>query len=145
MLTRILAIITKEIYHILRDPRTLVVVFVMPILMVILFGHALNMDIEHISIGVIDRDNSYESRDVLRAFSASRYFDIIAFPRTHDEIESLFRTNVIKAAIVIPEGFGKDRGRNTVSNIQILVDGSDPVLGNASVNYSSAILYSLAI
>lgn len=141
MLRRIHAIILKEIYHILRDPRTLTVIFAMPIVMVILFGYALNMDIKHIPIGFIDRDNSSESRNILRSFSASEYFDITAFPESRDNIESLFRSGAIKAALVIPKGFGEDLMKLPVSHIQILVDGADPTFGNVSVNYASAILH----
>jgi len=145
MMKRIRAIIIKEIHHIMRDPRTLTVLFAMPICLVTLFGYALNMDITHIPVGVIDRDNSPESRRILQAFTASEYFQIAAFPRNHDDIESLFRTGTIKTALIIPEGFGKDRIARPVSHIQILVDGSDPTYGNASANYSSAIVSSYTV
>lgn len=141
MVRRIIAIVRKEMHHILRDPRTLMVVFAMPVLQVLLFGYALNMDIKHIPIAVMDQDNTLESRSILRAFSASEYFDIIAFPSNRSEIEQLLRTGTIKAALIIKRGFGNDRISRPVSNIQILVDGSDPTFGNVSINYASAITF----
>jgi len=136
-----MAILKKEFRHILRDPRTLVIVFAMPVLMVLLFGYALNMDINHIRIGVIDYDRTAASRALLRAFSSSEYFDIIYRTDNRDDIESQLMSNKIKAALVIPKGFGEDRKSKPQSAIQIIVDGSDPTFGNASINYSAAIAF----
>ena len=143
MVKRISAIIIKEFYHILRDLRTLAVVFLMPVMMVLLYGHALNMDIKHIPVGMIDHDHSTESRAVIRALRASEYFDITVFGQDIDRIEDLLRKGDIKAALVIPKGFGDDRTTSIVSRIQLLVDGSDPTFGNASVNYTNALLTGL--
>jgi ABC-2 type transport system permease protein len=145
MFKRIRAIITKEFYHILRDPRSLAIVFAMPVMMVLIYGHALNMDITHIAIGVIDYDHSNESQAVIRNFSGSRYFDILRFPRNRDDLEPLMRRGDIKAAIIIPNEFGDERETQPVSHIQVIVDGSDPTFGNATVNYVNALLntYSL--
>jgi len=145
MFNRIKAMAVKELYHILRDHRTLVVIFLMPVMMVVLYGHALNMDIKHIPVGIVDRDHSAESRAVIRALSASDYFDITAYFDTIEHIETLFKTRKIKAAFVIPNGFGNDRTEKPVSHIQLLVDGSDPTYGNASVNYANALLSGLAL
>ena len=100
MITRILAIIKKEMRHIIRDPRTLIIVFVMPVVMVLLFGYALNMDVEHIPIGIIDYDNTPLSREIIRDFSASEYFDIESYLSDAGEIESLFQKRKIKAQIL---------------------------------------------
>ena len=140
MFKRLLAIIQKEVYHILRDPRSLTIVFVMPILMVILYGHALNMDIKHIKLAVIDHDHSGESREIIRSFRASSYFDITAYARTRGEIEHLLKHGDIKAALIIPRDFARHRATAHVSNIQLIVDGSDPTFGNASINYANALL-----
>ncbi|MCE5250165.1 ABC transporter permease [bacterium] len=145
MFRRIRAIIIKEFYHIVRDPRSLAIIFAMPVLMVLLYGHALNMDITNIAIGVIDYDHSDESRALLRDFTSSKYFDIRYHLRDRDEIEALMRKGEIKAAVVIPKGFGNDRATKTEAHVQLIVDGSDPTFGNASLNYANALLtmYSL--
>ena len=145
MFNRIKALAVKELYHILRDHRTLAVIFLMPVMMVVLYGHALNMDIKHIPVGIVDRDHSSESRAVIRALNASDYFDIGAYFDTIGDIENLFRTRKIKAAFVIPKGFGDERTENPVSHIQLLVDGSDPTYGNAAVNYANALLAGLVV
>lgn len=140
MLKRLLAIILKEVYHILRDPRSLTIIFVMPVLMVLLFGHALNMDIKHIRLAVIDYDHTGESRKIIRSFKASSYFDITAYARTRDEVERLLKNGDIKAALIIPRDFSRQRATNPVSSVQLLVDGSDPTFGNATINYANALL-----
>ena len=140
MLRRLLAIIRKEIYHILRDPRTLAVVFAMPVMMVLLYGYALNMDIKHITIGISDQDRSESSRVIIRAFKASEYFDIVVENPDTDIMKQHIQSSVIKGALIIPRGFQKDRMARHAASLQMIVDGSDPSVANAVVNYSSAIV-----
>jgi ABC-2 type transport system permease protein len=140
MLKRLRAIILKEINHILRDPRSLTIIFVMPILMVLLYGYALNMDIKHICLAVIDYDHTDESRKIIRSFKASSYFNITVYAQTRDQVERLLKNGDIKAALIIPRDFTKHRSTNRVSSVQLLVDGSDPTFGNASINYANAII-----
>ena len=67
---QIKAIARKEMYHILRDFRSLIIIFVMPIMMTFLYGYAINMDIEHITLAVIDQDRTPESREFDRILGA---------------------------------------------------------------------------
>jgi len=145
MFRRIRAIIFKEIHHILRDPRTLAIIFALPVFMVLIFGYALNMDIKNIKLGVMDRDNSPESRALLRKFYASEYFEIAATPQNRGETEQLIRSGKIKAALVIPEDFGETRANKPESAVQLLVDGSDPTFGNSAVNYATAVTFSYSV
>ncbi len=145
MLRRILAIANKEILHILRDPRTLAIVFAMPVMMVLLFGYALNMDVKHIPVAIIDQDNTPESRRIIKSFGVSEYYDIMSNLKNSGEISELFQKRKIKAAIVIPKGFANDLIRYPFTHIQILVDGSDPTFGNAIVNYSTLVTLSYSL
>jgi ABC-2 type transport system permease protein len=140
MTGRILAIIRKEVRHILRDPRTLMVLFVMPTMMVLIFGYALNMDIEHIPIAVNDLDHTPESRALIRAFTGSKYFTVTRPVANAAEVGDLFRARAVKAALVIPRGFADDLKTRNHPAVQVLIDGSDPVFGNAVLNYASAVV-----
>ena len=140
MFKRINAIIIKEFYHIFRDMRSLAIVIAMPIMMVLLYGYALNMDVKNISIVIVDYEKTPESRDIIRTFSATKYFHVVGYLSDTKYLDRLFRQNKARGAIVIPEGFGKASGPGNSSDIQIIVDGSDPTFGNAMVNYSTAIL-----
>lgn len=145
MLGRLLAIIRKEMYHILRDPRTLAVVFAMPIMMVLLYGYALNMDIKHIRIGISDRDHSVSSREIIRAFAASEYFDIAVEDQDTDTMKQHIQSSGIKGALIIPRGFHDDHTTKPLSSLQLMVDGSDPTVANALVNYANAIVTSVGM
>ncbi len=145
MIRRLAAIIRKEVYHILRDPRTLGVLFIMPVMMVLLYGYALNMDITNIPVAVNDRDHSPRSREFIRAFTGSRYFTVAEYIESTDRVGELFRTRSVRAAIVIPKGFGDDFGVRPETPVQILVDGSDPTYGQAVINYAGAIAASYSL
>jgi len=139
MIHRLAAIVRKEMYHILRDPRTLAVLFLMPVMMVLLYGYALNMDINNIALAVDDRDNTPESREFLRAFSGSNYFKLIPAQVSAVSANELFRKREARASLIIPHGFGEDMRRGPEADVQLLVDGSDPTYGQAIMNYASAI------
>jgi ABC-2 type transport system permease protein len=140
MITRITAIIRKEIYHILRDPRTLMVLFVMPTMMVLIFGYALNMDVAHIPIAVNDLDHTPESRALIRSFTGSDYFAVTRTVTNAAQVGDLFRVRLVKAALVIPRGFAKDLNASTHPTVQVIIDGSDPAFGNAVLNYADAVI-----
>lgn len=140
MIRRIYAIIKKELRHIIRDPKTLIIIFAMPVMMVIIYGYALNMDVKHIKIGIVDQDNSQVSRTIISAFAASDYFNIRERPQSASMAGPLFKARKVKAVIVIPDDFGEDLRKTPQSKIQLLVDGSDPTVGMAVENYSTAII-----
>ena len=71
---RLKFIAVKEFYHILRDPKSLLIVFLMPVMMTFLYGYAINMDVENVVLAVIDQDRTAESRELTRDFYASTYF-----------------------------------------------------------------------
>ncbi|MHB9028281.1 MAG: ABC transporter permease [Candidatus Latescibacterota bacterium] len=144
MITRLLAIIRKEFYHILRDPRTLAVLFLMPAVMVLLYGYALNMDINNIPIAVSDEDRTPRSREFIRAFTGSHYFTLEEYVTSTERIGELFRNRAVRAALVIPRGFGAAFGTEPETNVQLLVDGSDPTYGQAVANYANAIATTFA-
>ena len=115
------AIIRKEIIHILRDPRSLVIIFIMPILLLVLFGYAITFEIRDIKLGIVDRDNTASSRQLIAAFLNSGDFVPAAFPRNRHEIENLMMERKIGAALVIPKGFADERHSFRPGQIQMLI------------------------
>jgi ABC-2 type transport system permease protein len=136
------AIIRKEIIHILRDPRSLVIIFIMPILLLVLFGYAITFEIRDIKLGIVDRDNTSSSRQLIAAFLNSGYFVPAAFPRNRDEIENLMMERKIGAALVIPKGFADECHSFRPGQIQMLIDGSNANTATVVLNYSSGVLLS---
>ncbi|MBN2412056.1 ABC transporter permease [candidate division KSB1 bacterium] len=138
MKSRIIPIVRKEIIHILRDPRSLIIIFIMPTLMIILFGYAITFDIRDIKIAVLDQDRSQASRQLLEKFTNTDYFKIAGELTGRDRIEPMMMSRKIVAAIIIPPGFGRDLVSLPVSPVQVLIDGSNANTATIVINYLSA-------
>ncbi len=138
MKSRIIPIVRKEIIHILRDPRSLIIIFIMPTLMIILFGYAITFDISDIKIAVLDQDRTQPSRQLLEKFTNTDYFKIAGELTGRDQIEPMMKHRQIVAAIIIPPGFGRDLVSMPASPVQILIDGSNANTATIVINYLSA-------
>src|SRR3990172_9017892 len=121
------AIARKEFIHVIRDPRTLVIILILPLFQLLMFGYALSFDIDNIPTGVYDSDRTATSRKLVDNFSSSGYFNITARPSRADFGERL-DDGSIKVAIVIPQGFEEDLLSDEKAMLQVIVDGSDPTL-----------------
>jgi len=137
---RFLAIIRKELIHIVRDYRSLFITIVMPLLMVIIYGNAIKLDIKEIPLGVIDYNRTHFSRQLIDKFIQSGYFKLAAFPDQQGEIEHLFKRREIKVALVIPADFSRDIHTNAHTQIQCIIDGSNSNTATVINNYVKVIL-----
>jgi ABC-2 type transport system permease protein len=135
MKARILAILKKEFIHIRRDPRSLVIVFLLPILMVLLYGHAITFDIRDIKLGVLDQDNTSASHDLLDHALSSRYFKLAGTLTSREEIEAAFLHRRMTAVLIIPHGFAADLASAPQSEVQVIVDGSNANSATVAINY----------
>ena len=104
---RIKFIALKEFYHILRDPRSLTIAIIMPIMMTFLYGYAINMDIENIVIAIIDYDQTPQSRELAEQFYRSTYFSEPAQPVDKADPEELLRSSGATAVMTIMPGFAE--------------------------------------
>ena len=145
MKSRLFPIIHKEFLHILRDPRSLVIIVAMPILMVLLYGYAITFDVKDIKLGVIDRDLTPASRDLVIQFVNSGYFTITAYPKDRNEVEHLMLQRKIFITLVIPRGFANDLKTKTYIPVQVLVDGSNSNTATIAINYARMILTTYSI
>lgn len=140
MHNRILPIIRKELIHIARDPRSLMIIFIMPTVMILLFGYAITFDIRDIKIAILDQDKSQASRQVAELFYNSKYFKIAAELTGREKIDDYMMHRTIVAAIIIPQGFGRDLVTKPVSPLQVLIDGSNANTATVVINYINAAL-----
>src|SRR5512134_1281330 len=99
---KIQAIARKEYYHLIRDFRSLYLAFIIPLLLILLFGYALSLDVEHIPTAVVDHDRTPESRDFIRQLNASAYFDVVAYPASSSALTELIDRNRVMLGVVIP-------------------------------------------
>jgi ABC-2 type transport system permease protein len=130
MILRTLSVVRKEFLHILRDPRTLFVMFMMPIIQLVLLGYAATTDIEHLRTAVADGDRTAASRELIDAYRASNYFDIIRYIDTEREMEYLVDSGQVKAGLIIPAGYGEAVSSGEQAQIAFVIDGSDPSVAN---------------
>lgn len=128
-LLRVGAMAMKEAIHIRRDPRTLALALAMPVLMLVLFGYGVSTDLDHLPIAVADRDQSEASRALARALDASGEFRVVT-RQGPERAEALFRDGAALGVLVVPRGFQADLLLGRRSEVQFLVDGSDPVAAN---------------
>ncbi|MCX5859745.1 MAG: ABC transporter permease [Proteobacteria bacterium] len=145
MKSRIPAIARKETLHILRDWRTLSLAFILPIVMILLFGYAITFDIKDFRLAVLDQDHSQASRDLVRRFTANGYFRLVAEPNSADEISRLLDIGEAQVAITIPAGFTRNIDRQEGEKIQILVDGSESNTATIGTGYIESIFAGMNI
>jgi ABC-2 type transport system permease protein len=144
MWNRIRCIIQKEFFQTLRDPRTRGLLFGPPILQLILFGYAVNLDIEHARTAWVDADRTPESRDLLAAFQGSRYFRIVAAPAAESEIQNLMDHGTVQAVIRVLPGFSRDAQRGNAAKVQILVDGTNSNTAAIVSSYATQVVSAYA-
>jgi ABC-2 type transport system permease protein len=136
---RLWAIMIKEFIEIRRDPRTLALVVLMPVLLLILFGFAINLDIRQIPTAVCDRDRTPESRALTEAFFSSGYFIPVEGEACGREAGLLDRGRA-KVYLEIPHRFGDRIASGTVAPVQVLLDGSDNNAASVASGYVEQVL-----
>ncbi len=119
------SIVSKEFMHIRRDPTTLRLILVMPLLQLVLLGYAINFDVRHIEAVVVDMDNSRESRQYVRQIEATEYIRATAYARTPDEAVRMLVDGRARVGVVIPEGFARTELAGGNPQVRVMVDGSD--------------------
>ena len=139
MNSRLVAIIRKEFIHILRDRRTLAIMFIVPIVEMFLLGYAATTDVRHLNTAVYDADRTLQSRQLIEAFRASDYFLINVYVANEEELAGLLDRGTARAGIVIPAGYGDNLARGTVSPVAVLIDGSDPTVASTAFAASQSV------
>jgi ABC-2 type transport system permease protein len=129
---RALVIAWKELLQLRRDRLTLAMMAVLPIVMLLLFGYAINTDVRHIPMLVDDQDRSAASRDLARRMEATGFYDLVGDVDGYEAIDRALRSGKARAAIVVPPRYGADLAGGVTAQVQLVVDGSDPqVVGSA--------------
>lgn len=135
-----LVFIKKEFYHVFRDRKTLLMLFGLPIAQIVLFGFALTNEIKNNRIVIVDYAKDLASQQIINKIEASKYFDVEKSLMSHNEIEAAFKEGKIKLAVVFPSNFNNDLLHLNKSQIQIIVDASDPNTGITLSTYISFIV-----
>lgn len=137
---RTLAILRKELLHIVRDPLSLAMALALPMLMLILFGYALSLDVDRIPLLIWDQDKTPQSRALLDRFRGSRLFSVYGDIDSYRPAEvALDRGNVL-AVIVVPIDFGRKLAGGQQTPVQMLLDGSDSNTASIALAYARAMV-----
>jgi len=132
---RTIAIIKKEVRQLLRDKRLLAVIFSFPVMLLIMFGYAVNFDVKNIKIAIYDQDKSVLSRDFIESLSNSEYFQIVEHLNSNNKIDLLLDKKTAHCIVVIPNDFSRKINRNQHTSIQYLIDGVDANTASIIQNY----------
>jgi ABC-2 type transport system permease protein len=137
---KIKAIARKEYYHLIRDFRSLYLAFIIPLLLILLFGYALSLDVENIRTVVVDHDRTAQSRDFIRRLNSTVYFKVIHhLPDTTSAVHYLDENKAI-LAIIIPPRWTENLKADRPSPLQVIIDGSDPNFAGSTRAYMMAFI-----
>ncbi|MDZ4681128.1 MAG: ABC transporter permease [Saprospiraceae bacterium] len=139
-MTQFITFIKKEFYHVLRDRKTLLILFGMPVVQILIFGFALTNEVKNSKIVIVDEAKDEASAEIIGKIEASRYFEIEKVVANRQQIEAVFKEGKVKVALLFPANFSKDLQHQNKAQVQIIADATDPNNATALTNYLSAII-----
>ncbi|MBE9228222.1 ABC transporter permease [Phormidium sp. LEGE 05292] len=138
--TPLIALILKEINQILRNKQLMFLLLFPPTVQLLVFGFSLNPDVQYIKLGIIDYANTYESRELIAAFTENDLFQPKIYTYSQEELGQEVRTGKITAGLVIPPDFNRDLSQNKSAEIQVLIDGVDANTAGIANGYINQIV-----
>lgn len=141
---RVAEIIRKEFRQTLRDPRMRTVLFLPPLVQLVIFGYAVNLDVRRARIGWMDQDRTPASRELRAAFAGSPYFEIAAAVETDDQERDLLDRGAVMAVVRLLPGFARDVARGRTASVQVLVDGSNSNTAAVIAGYAARVIAAFA-
>ena len=139
MIIRVLSIMRKEVLHIVRDRRTLAVMFLIPVIQLVLMGYAASSDVKHLSTAVWDQDRTASSRALIEAYRASGYFDITHYVEHEEGLARLMDKGDIRAGLVIAVGYERALLRGEKVKVGFAIDGSDPAVASTVLSAAQGV------
>jgi ABC-2 type transport system permease protein len=140
MWERIFVILRKELIQALREPRMRVLLFVPPLVQLLVFGFAVNLDVDHARIAWMDMDRTPESRSLRDRFTGSGRFDIVSAPENEEDVQRTLDRGEAQAVVRIPLGFARDTARGRATEVQILIDGTNSNTASLVASYAGEIV-----
>jgi ABC-2 type transport system permease protein len=136
---RLLALTRKEFRQLVRDHLTLRMIVMVPLMQMIIFGYAINFDVKHLSMVVLDESRSFESRDLVAKMQASQYFDVVGSVNSFEEVRRALDTATAMVALVIDADFGRDRRRGSPAHAMLIVNASDSTTSSQAMSIAGGI------
>ncbi|MBI2707313.1 MAG: ABC transporter permease [Proteobacteria bacterium] len=136
---RFMAYLKKESKQILRDPSTMLIAFVLPLLMIFIFGYGVSLDANKIRIGIVMEEMGNEARNLANAFLATPYFDAQT-SNDSTSFEEEMTLGRLRAIVTIPQNFSQNLLEEKPSPIQVILDGSEPNTAKFALNYATGVV-----
>ena len=138
--SRMMAMARKEAIQLRRDPRSMVLAFVLPVFLLLFFGYAITWDVRNIPLAVLNEDGGQRSRQLIEALEGSTFFSVAVQIRSRAAIDEQLRTGGVSGVLVIPVGFTAQLAAGKPAPVQLLLDGADANTATIALNYADAIL-----
>jgi ABC-2 type transport system permease protein len=142
--SRLSSIIRKEFIQIRRDPRTLVLILIIPVMQLFLLGYAATNDVRNVPLAVFDQDRGPAARQLLDAYRAADYFRVAYEVGSEAELRSLIDYGTARAGLVIPPDYSARQQGNGSAQVAFILDGSDPTVASTSLAAAQLIGQSLS-
>ena len=144
---RLRAIFVKELHHITRDSISLGMALAVPVMMLLLYGWALSLDVDHIPMMIYDQSRTAASRELIRQFEGTRYFEIRSYVDNYPAIQRAIDRSDVLMALVVPTDYARNRGGDRDAPVQLLIDGSDSNTAGIALGYAETVVrnYSASI
>ncbi|GED54225.1 MULTISPECIES: ABC transporter permease [Brevibacillus] len=139
------SVVKKEIIQVKRDRPSLAIALAMPLMMLFLFGYAVNTDVSDIKTAVWDQSPSAYSRELVSQLENTRVFQVTAHAGSYREIEAMLDDGSASVALVIPPDYARKRDRGEMAEVQMLIDGSDPNIARTASSNAQLIVQNNAI
>ncbi|UIO41748.1 ABC transporter permease [Brevibacillus brevis] len=139
------SVVKKEVIQIKRDRPSLAIALVMPLMLLFLFGYAVNTDVNDIQMAVWNQSPSAASRELIDQFVHTRVFEVAAQVSSYKEIEAMLDDGSVNVALIIGPDYTRKRDRNEPVDVQMLINGSDPNIARTAISQAQLIVQHQAI
>ena len=137
---QLLSFIKKEFYHIFRDPRTMLILFGIPVAQLLIFGTVIKSEINDLHIAIYDQSKDETTQQITNKILSSGYFILDKNLNSLDEIDAIFKKGEVRGVIVFENNFGKNLVKDGTAEMQLIADASDPNTAKLAISYTSAIV-----
>jgi ABC-2 type transport system permease protein len=137
---RLKTVTKKELLHIVRDVRSLILALALPLVMLLLFGYALTLDVDRIPTYIYDQDRTPESRELIDQFRGSTYFQILGTVNNYKTVERAINKSAILLSVVVPRDYARHLLAGQEADVQLLLDGSDSNTASIALGYAQTVV-----
>jgi len=137
----------KEVLHLIRDYRTMMILIGMPVIQIILFGFAIRNELNSVNIGILDKSKDEITTELTSKILSSEYFILKEYFTDERQIDTSFKKGHIKEVIIFESGFAEKLKKEGRAEVQIITDASEPNMANLALSYTTSIIqnYSMTL